>query len=142
MNTMTEITNKTADELYGMIDFGHKLMNLDMDDFRKVIAYGEPIMYCYDNQDGVANSEFIESCFSHIKQMLESLAIKSLLLNVEFYKREEVFMDMMGVIQDFADSIKENYNIPVKWGISIKRNETPISMHIIITKHYCPVKVD
>ena len=40
MNTMTEITNKTADELYGMIDFGHKLMNLDMDDFRKVIAYG------------------------------------------------------------------------------------------------------
>ena len=49
---------------------------------------------------------------------------------------------MMGVIQDFADSIKENYNIPVKWGISIKRNETPISMHIIITKHYCPVKVD
>ena len=134
MNTMTEITNKTADELYGMIDFGHKLMNLDMDDFRKVIAYGEPIMYCYDNKDGVANRAFIESCFSHIKQMLESLAIKSLLLNVEFYKREEVFMDMMGVIQDFADSIKENYNIPVKWGISIKRNETPISMHIIITK--------
>ena len=134
MNTMTEITNKTADELYGMIDFGHKLMNLDMDDFRKVIAYGEPIMYCYDNQDGVANSEFIESCFSHIKQMLESLAIKSLLLNVEFYKREEVFMDMMGVIQDFADSIKEKYNIPVKWGVSIKKSETPISMHIIITK--------
>ena len=134
MNTMTEITNKTADELYGLIDFGHKLMNLDMDDFRKVIAYGEPIMYCNDNQDGVANSEFIESCFSHIKQMLESLAIKSLLLNVEFDKREEVFMDMMGVIHDFADSIKENYNIPVKWGISIKRNETPISMHIIITK--------
>lgn len=31
MNTMTEITNKTADELYGMIDFGHKLMNLDME---------------------------------------------------------------------------------------------------------------
>ena len=134
MNTMTEITNKTADELYGMIDFGHKLMNLDMDDFRKVIAYGEPIMYCYDNQDGVANSEFIESCFSHIKQMLESLAIKSLLLNVEFYKREEVFMDMMGVIQDFADSIKEKYNIPVKWGVSIKKSEIPISMHIIITK--------
>lgn len=134
MNTMTEITNKTADELYGMIDFGHKLMNLDMDDFRKVIAYGEPIMYCYDNQDGVANSEFIESCFSHIKQMLESLAIKSLLLNVEFYKREEVFMDMMGVIQDFADSIKEKYNIPVKWGVSIKKSETPISLHIIITK--------
>ena len=134
MNTMTEITNKTADELYGMIDFGHKLMNLDMDDFQKVIDYGEPIMYCYDNQDGVANRDFIESCFSHIKQMSESLAIQSLLLNVEFYKREEVFMDMMGVIQDFADSIKENYNIPVKWGISIKRNETPISMHIIITK--------
>ena len=134
MNTMTEITNKTADELYGMIDFGYNLINLDMGDFQKVIAYGDPIMYCYDNQDGVANSEFIESCFSHIKQMLESLAIKSLLLNVEFYKREEVFMDMMGVIQDFADSIKENYNIPVKWGISIKRNETPISMHIIITK--------
>ena len=109
-------------------------MNLDMDDFRKVIAYGEPIMYCYDNQDGVANRDFIESCFSHIKQMSESLAIKSLLLNVEFSKMEEVFMDMMGVIQDFADSIKENYNIPVKWGISIKRNETPISMHIIITK--------
>ena len=108
MNTMTEITNKTADELYGMIDFGHKLMNLDMDDFRKVIAYGNPIMYCYDNQDGVANSEFIESCFSHIKQMSESLAIKSLLLNVEFSKIEEVSMDMMGVIQDFADSIKEN----------------------------------
>lgn len=134
MNTMTEIANNTADELYGMIDFGHKLMNLDMDDFRKVIAYGYPIMYCYDNQDGVANRDFIESCFSHIKQMSENLAIKSLLLNVEFYKREEVSMDMMGVIQDFADSIKENYNIPVKWGISIKRNETPISMHIIITK--------
>lgn len=134
MNTMTEIANNTADELYGMIDFGHKLMNLDMDDFRKVIAYGYPIMYCYDNQDGVANRDFIESCFSHIKQMSESLAIKSLLLNVEFSKMEEVSMDMMGVIQDFADSIKENYNIPVKWGISIKRNETPISMHIIITK--------
>ena len=134
MNTMIEITGNTADELYGMIDFGHKLINLDMDDFRKVIAYGNPIMYCYDNQDGVANSEFIESCFSHIKQMSESLAIKSLLLNVEFSKIEEVSMDMMGVIQDFADSIKENYNIPVKWGISIKRNETPISMHIIITK--------
>ena len=134
MNTMTEITNKTADELYGMIDFGYNLINLDMGDFQKVIAYGDPIMYCYDNQDGVANSEFIESCFSHAKQMSESLAIKSLLLNVEFSKREEVFMDMMGVIQDFADSIKENYNIPVKWGISIKRNETPISMHIIITK--------
>lgn len=134
MNTMTEITNKTADELYGMIDFGHKLMNLDMDDFRKVIAYGEPIMYCYDNQDGVANSEFIESCFSHIKQMSESLTIKSLLLNVEFSKMEEASMDMMGVIQDFADSIKGKHNIPVKWGISIKRNETPISLHIIITK--------
>ena len=66
--------------------------------------------------------------------MLESLAIKSLLLNVEFYKREEVFMDMMGVIQDFADSIKEKYNIPVKWGVSIKKSETPISLHIIITK--------
>lgn len=134
MNTMTEITNKTADELYGMIDFGHKLMNLDMDDFRKVIAYGDPIMYCYDNQDGVANRDFIESCFSHIKQMSESLAIKSLLLNVEFSKIEEVSMDMTGVIQDFADSIKEKYNIPVKWGVSIKKSETPISMHIIITK--------
>ena len=126
MNTMTEITNKTADELYGMIDFGHKLMNLDMDDFRKVVAYG--------NQDGVANSEFMESCFSHIKQMSESLAIKSLLLNVEFSKMEDASMDMMGVIQDFADSIKEKYNIPVKWGVSIKKSETPISMHIIITK--------
>ena len=134
MNTMTEITNKTADELYGMIDFGHKLMNLDMDDFRKVIAYGEPIMYCYDNQDGVANSEFIESCFSHAKQMSESLAIKSLLQNVEFSKMEDASMDMMGVIQDFAYSIKEKYNIPVKWGVSIKKSEIPISMHIIITK--------
>ena len=134
MNTMTEIANKTADELYGMIDFGHKLMNLDMDDFRKVIAYGNPIMYCYDNQDGVANSEFIESCFSHIKQMSESLAIKSLLLNVEFSKIEEVSMDMTGVIQDFADSIKEKYNIPVKWGVSTQKSETPMSMHIIITK--------
>ena len=134
MNTMTEITNKTADELYGMIDFGHKLMNLDMDDFRKVIAYGDPIMYCYDNQDGVANRDFIESCFSHIKQMSESLAIKSLLLNVEFSKIEEVSMDMTGVIQDFADSIKEKYNIPVKWSVSIKKSETPISLHIIITK--------
>lgn len=134
MNTMTEIANKTADELYGMIDFGYNLINLDMGDFQKVIAYGDPIMYCYDNQDGVANSEFIESCFSHAKQMSESLAIKSLLLNVEFSKMEEASMDMMGVIQDFADSIKEHYNIPVKWGISIKRNETPISMHIIITK--------
>ena len=134
MNTMTEITNKTADELYGMIDFGHKLMNLDMDDFRKVIAYGEPIMYCYDNQDGVANRDFIESCFSHIKQMSESLAIKSLLLNVEFSKMEEASMDMMRVIQDFADSIKEKYNIPVKWGVSTQKSETPMSMHIIITK--------
>ena len=134
MNTMTEITNKTADELYGMIDFGYNLINLDMGDFQKVIAYGDPIMYCYDNQDGVANSEFIESCFSHIKQMSESLTIKSLLLNVEFSKIEEVSMDMMGVIQDFADSIKEKYNIPVKWGVSIKKSETPISMHIIITK--------
>lgn len=134
MNTMTEITNKTADELYGMIDFGHKLMNLDMDDFRKVVAYGDPIMYCYNNQDGVANREFIESCFSHIKQMYENLAIKSLLLNVEFSKMEEASMDMMGVIQDFADSIKEKYNIPVKWGVSIQKSETPMSMHIIITK--------
>lgn len=134
MNTMTEITNKTADELYGMIDFGHKLMNLDMDDFRKVVAYGNPIMYCYDNKDGVANRDFIESCFSHIKQMSESLAIKSLLLNVEFSKMEEASMDMIGVIQDFADSIKEKYNIPVKWGVSIKKSEIPISMHIIITK--------
>ena len=134
MNTMTEITNKTADELYGMIDFGYNLINLDMGDFQKVIAYGDPIMYCYDNQDGVANRDFIESCFSHIKQMSESLAIQSLLLNVEFYKREEVFMDMMGVIQDFADAIKEKYNIPVKWGVSIKKSEIPISMHIIITK--------
>lgn len=57
MNTMTEITNKTADELYGMIDFGYNLINLDMGDFQKVIAYGDPIMYCYDNQNGVANSE-------------------------------------------------------------------------------------
>lgn len=134
MNTMTEITNKTADELYGMIDFGYNLINLDMGDFQKVIAYGDPIMYCYDNQDGVANSEFIESCFSHIKQMSESLAIKSLLLNVEFSKMEDASMDMMGVIQDFADSIKEKYNIPVKWGVSIKKSEIPISMHIIITK--------
>ena len=134
MNTMTEITNKTADELYGMIDFGYNLINLDMGDFRKVIAYGDPIMYCYDNQDGVANSEFIESCFSHAKQMSESLAIKSLLLNVEFSKMEDASMDMMGVIQDFADSIKEKYNIPVKWGVSIKKSEIPISMHIIITK--------
>ena len=134
MNTMTEITNKTADELYGMIDFGYNLINLDMGDFQKVIAYGDPIMYCYDNQDGVANSEFIESCFSHAKQMSESLAIKSLLLNVEFSKMEDASMDMMGVIQDFADSIKEKYNIPVKWGVSIKKSETPISLHIIITK--------
>ena len=134
MNTMTEITNKTADELYGMIDFGYNLINLDMGDFQKVIAYGDPIMYCYDNQDGVANSEFIESCFSHAKQMSESLAIKSLLLNVEFSKMEEASMDMMGVILDFADSIKEKYNIPVKWGVSIKKSETSISLHIIITK--------
>mgnify|MGYP003293768390 CR=1 FL=1 len=129
-----EQANKTADELYGMIDFGHKLMNLDIDDFLKVVAYGDPIMYCYDNQDGVANRDFIESCFSHIKQMSESLAIKSLLLNVEFSKMEDASMDMMGVIQDFADSIKEKYNIPVKWGVSIKKSETLMSMHIIITK--------
>ena len=49
MNTMTEITNKTADELYGMIDFGYNLIYLDMCDFQNVIAYGDPIMYCYDN---------------------------------------------------------------------------------------------
>lgn len=134
MNTMIEITNKTADELYGMIDFGHKLMNLDMDDFRKVVAYGNPIMYCYNNQDRVANRDFIESCFSYIKQKSESLAVKSLLLNVEFSKMEDASLDMMGVIQDFTDSIKEKYNIPVKWGVSIKKSEIPISMHIIITK--------
>lgn len=47
---------------------------------------------------------------------------------------EEASMYMMEVIQDIVDSIKEKYNIPVKWGVSIKKSETPMSMHIVITK--------
>lgn len=131
---MTEITNKTADELYGMIDFGHKLINLDKDDFRRITNLGVPTMYCYEKQDGANDKEFIESCLTHIRQKSLNTDIKSLLLNIEFQNVNDASLDIMGEISDFFDFINSKYDCVIMWGFSIKENESPISMHIIITE--------
>lgn len=131
---MTEITNKTADELYGMIDFGHKVINLDKDDFRRITNEGVPTMYCYAKQDGVNDKEFIESCLTHIRQKSLYTDIKSLLLNIEFQNVDDASLDIMKEISDFIDFINSKYEILIRWGFSIKENESPISMHIIITE--------